>query len=433
MPEVEDQTGLEIGDEASALPVMAEPVSPWDMLVADPSFILTETAVPSREAAFGNLLEEAKAAIISPNYFGSLVIAEGWPSVSNAPVTEDDLLLWRKKIEVYHSEYLSLVVALKTALPEANITSLDLASTLVATIDSPALSTLEATDLFTQDMPEGTPLLTDLADIITQAAFSTIPLTVDMVSVGLPEAIVASFTEISEDVFLAVGNTLVPRSTETSDDGDDANPEPDLGTTFIGTKDDDLIDLDANFQTIDGGAGVDTVRVNALSQDTYVTTTSDGTLLLTQPVGDAAIVLENIERIAFEDGTLAFDNTGLAGQVYRLYQAGFDRTPDAEGLGFWIKTLDSGKIDLTEAADFFIGSEEFTTAYGSSEELSDIHYLALLYANVLDRAPDLEGFSFWRDVQDQGITRADMLVFFSESAENFAQVAPAIDDGIWYT
>ena len=171
----------------------------------------------------------------------------------------------------------------------------------------------------------------------------------------------------------------------------------------------------------------------ATSQSTHVTATADGTLLLTQPVGDAAVVLENVERVAFEDGTLAFDATGLAGQAYRLYQACFDRTPDVEGLGFWIKLLDSEAIDLTSAADFFLASDEFAAVYGPSEDLSDIHYLALLYANVLDRAPDLEGFSFWRDTQEQGITRADMLVFFSESAENVAQVAPAIDDGIWYT
>ena len=59
-------------------------------------------------------------------------------------------------------------------------------------------------------------------------------------------------------------------------------------------------------------------------------------------------------------------------------------------------------------------------------------FLTLLYVNALDRRPDAEGFAFWRDQQEQGVTRADMMVYFSESAENVAQVAPAIEDGIWY-
>ena len=34
---------------------------------------------------------------------------------------------------------------------------------------------------------------------------------------------------------------------------------------------------------------------------------------------------------------LALDINGTAGQVYRLYQAAFDRKPDLVGLGYWIE------------------------------------------------------------------------------------------------
>jgi len=119
-------------------------------------------------------------------------------------------------------------------------------------------------------------------------------------------------------------------------------------------------------------------------------------------------------------------------QACRLSQACFDPTPDTEGLGFWIKQLDAGNVTLTQAANFFIGSEEFAEVYGTPQALADVHYLALLYANVLDRVPDSEGFGFWREQQENGVTRADMLVYFSESTENVTRVATAIDDGIWY-
>lgn len=449
MSEVENQNDLETGEETSATPVIAEPVSLWDTLILDPTFIVTETNVPSREVALERLLEEARAAMATPEYFGSLTIAEGWPSILSDPVTADDLLLWRQKIEVYHAEYLSLVEGLKSAFPEAEITTLDLATTLSETLDTAALAEVAPDALFAPEAPEGTELLLGLVDVVVQTAHSETPIALEDVDAALPEAVAASFTEISEAAFVAVGNTLDPRPVapvdpvepvgpveptdpETPSEPVDEQPTPDPLAMFTGTDDDDLIDLDAALRFIDGGAGIDTLNVTGTSEENSVTLTSSGSVLLKPASGDSAVILNDVERIAFEDGTLAFDDEGLAGQAYRLYQACFDRTPDVEGLGFWIKLLDSGAIDMNQAANFFLASEEFATVYGPPEELSDIHYLALLYANVLDRAPDLEGFSFWRGAQEEGITRADMLVFFSESVENVAQVAPAIDDGIWY-
>ena len=89
-------------------------------------------------------------------------------------------------------------------------------------------------------------------------------------------------------------------------------------------------------------------------------------------------------------------------------------------------------MTLKEAADLFLTSEEFAEVYGAPETVADVHYLTLLYANVLNRVPDQDGFGFWRDKQAEGVTRADMLVYFSESIENKSLVAEAIDDGIWY-
>ena len=59
-------------------------------------------------------------------------------------------------------------------------------------------------------------------------------------------------------------------------------------------------------------------------------------------------------------------------------------------------------------------------------------FLTLLYANVLDRTPDDAGFAFWEQEQAQGLSRAEMLQYFSESDENFANVAAEIDAGIFY-
>jgi len=136
------------------------------------------------------------------------------------------------------------------------------------------------------------------------------------------------------------------------------------------------------------------------------------------------------DRVAFGDVTLAFDTDGIAGQAYRLYKAAFDRQPDSEGLGFWVKTLDAG-VSLTWVAQRFIDSPEFEGMYGANA--SDERFIELLYANVLDREPDQSGYDYWLDVMSQGLSQADVLTYFSESPENVKNVAPLIEDGIQYT
>ena len=209
-------------------------------------------------------------------------------------------------------------------------------------------------------------------------------------------------------------------------------PAPVDETRYLGSDLDDRVTLTPALTLVDGGAGTDTLIVEADFAEARIIFGAAHEVLLDPGPEAPALTLQNVERIAFSDGTLAFDDDGLAGQAYRLYQACFDRVPDAEGLGFWIKQLDAGNVTLTDAANFFLTSREFANVYGEPDALADVHYLALLYANVLNRVPDQDGFAFWRDQQDKGITRADMLVHFSESAENKALVAEAIDDGIWY-
>ena len=140
--------------------------------------------------------------------------------------------------------------------------------------------------------------------------------------------------------------------------------------------------------------------------------------------------LLGVERVAFSDQTIALDVDGNAGQAYRLYQAAFDRQPDLPGLGFWIKALDNG-YSLSTVARNFVDSPEFQSLYGAAPDNSA--FITLLYKNVLNRAPDAEGFKFWNDAMHNGITRERVLGDFSESAENVNALASIIGNGFTYT
>jgi hypothetical protein len=142
--------------------------------------------------------------------------------------------------------------------------------------------------------------------------------------------------------------------------------------------------------------------------------------------------LSNVERLVFNDWTFALDDEGAAGQTYRLYQAAFARTPDYAGLGHNTRLVDGG-LTLKDMANAFINSAEFIQTYGANT--SDTTFVTLFYNNVLGRAPDDAGLSGWLDRLSSGsYDRADVLIGFSESAENQTLVGQTTDvNGIWFT
>jgi pimeloyl-ACP methyl ester carboxylesterase len=177
------------------------------------------------------------------------------------------------------------------------------------------------------------------------------------------------------------------------------------------------------------GGGLDVASASGVMADYTIARLSDGSLRVTDRVAsrDGVDALSGVERLSFKDVVLAFDTDGTAGQSYRLYEAAFDRAPDRAGLTYWVQRADGG-LDPRSIAASFVGSAEFQARYGAAA--SNDAFVTALYANALDRAPDAGGLSFWVSQLAGGLSRADVLVAFSESAENQAKLAPAIQNGI---
>ncbi|MFW2381566.1 MAG: DUF4214 domain-containing protein [Acidimicrobiales bacterium] len=94
----------------------------------------------------------------------------------------------------------------------------------------------------------------------------------------------------------------------------------------------------------------------------------------------------------------------------RLYSAAFLRAPDPAGLQYWL-SVDAGLIDV---AYVFTISEEFKIRYG---DLDDRAFVDRIYRNVLERSPDAAGFAYWTGLMDNGLSRQEVLLYFSDSAE----------------
>jgi Ca2+-binding RTX toxin-like protein len=193
--------------------------------------------------------------------------------------------------------------------------------------------------------------------------------------------------------------------------------------TITGNGSNDTLEGYGGNDTINGGGGIDTVVLSG-SHSAYSVTNSSGTI--TTSGTDGTDTLTNVERLHFDDESLAFDTSGDAGQAYRLYQAALDRAPEAAGLGFYIDTLAQG-WQLHDIAQNFLQSPEFQANYGN---LTDRAFVEQLYLNVLHRAGEESGILFHINELALGLDRAQVLINFSESPENQANLIGVMSQGM---
>jgi hypothetical protein len=99
--------------------------------------------------------------------------------------------------------------------------------------------------------------------------------------------------------------------------------------------------------------------------------------------------------------------------VVRLYLGFFKRIPDSAGLKGWVSAVRAGST-LSSAALAFAQSAEFQLTYGA---LTNPQFITLVYNNVLGRAPDTAGFNHWLALLQGGMSRGEMMLGFTDSAE----------------
>ena len=197
--------------------------------------------------------------------------------------------------------------------------------------------------------------------------------------------------------------------------------------TFVGNSFSNWFSGDGGNDTIDGGAGTDGMFFQEASTMFSVARSGSG-LLLSGPYGTDTLI--NMERLSFSDESIAFDLNGPAGQAYRLYQAALDRAPDPGGLGYYIDKLEHGWSEH-DIAIGFIHSPEFLSRFGT--DLTDLQYIQQLYQNVLHREGEAAGVAYHLNALQTGqVDREQLLVNFSESPENQADLVGAMQDGMVY-
>ncbi len=117
---------------------------------------------------------------------------------------------------------------------------------------------------------------------------------------------------------------------------------------------------------------------------------------------------------SFDEVRATDSYTNDTAAVMRLYRAFFDREPDAEGASYWMNVANHGS-SLDTIAWSFAASDEFINTYGA--ELSNAQFVTIVYQNVLDREPDIEGLGYWLERMAAGLTRSGVVRWFTANPE----------------
>ena len=111
--------------------------------------------------------------------------------------------------------------------------------------------------------------------------------------------------------------------------------------------------------------------------------------------------------LSFFSQTASLEQDQVSSLV-ELYIASFNRAPDAMGLNYWGSQLASGAMSLNQIAKSFFVQPETIALYSSSP--STAFFVSKVYNNVLSRSPDQDGLNYWVEAIEGGRISKDMFL-----------------------
>lgn len=137
-----------------------------------------------------------------------------------------------------------------------------------------------------------------------------------------------------------------------------------------------------------------------------------GQVHVTNLVKQTQLSLNDINALAFKDWIVYFMTEDQA-QIARLYTV-FGRTPDFSGLKNWVNAYEHG-TSFNTIASTFSQSQEFANHYNAVDNQG---FAFQLYSTILGRTADSAGLANWTQALNQGLSRGDAMVAFTNSQES---------------
>jgi len=186
-----------------------------------------------------------------------------------------------------------------------------------------------------------------------------------------------------------------------------------FGTVGTGRTGDGIVDVEVG---VTGTDAVDTYQLQGNSTDFSLSKTDDAIVATSGLATNVSFVLEDHERVVFDDTAVAFDVEGDAGEIYSLLGAGLgvsDINAEFMGAGIYLKDLGWSNKQIAQAllnTDVYktdaggVSNETFIkhvwhNVYGTNATLAEVNNLlgymdanSLTQADVLVAAANLDAF-----------------------------------------
>ncbi|MFS2213322.1 Ig-like domain-containing protein [Telluria sp. Tellsp104] len=174
-----------------------------------------------------------------------------------------------------------------------------------------------------------------------------------------------------------------------------------------------------------GGTGSDTATFAGARAD-FDVETHNGYLVVSSKAAPAAKALVvNVEQLQFSDATVKVEDSGAMDTLASIYQTALGRQADMYGIEFWADAHQAGvswggiALDIIRSPEYAASHDAFN---GNAE-----HDLGMLYQALFDRAPDAPGLAFWTEAMRNGVSLEHIATEFVESVEMIGHQRAATD------
>lgn len=180
-----------------------------------------------------------------------------------------------------------------------------------------------------------------------------------------------------------------------------------------GNEGNDFLEGWSGNDTIDGGSGIDTAVFTALYSASTLSKIGDNQWQVTGPEGTDT--LENIERLTFNDTSLALDFSGNAGKVAKILGAVFGASSvnNKDYVGIGLSLMDSGTYSYESLASYAIQTAGATSA----QQVVD-----LLWANVVGGNPSSVQAQPFLDILNSGMSYGALTVLAADTELNQSKI-----------
>ncbi|WP_371767262.1 Ig-like domain-containing protein [Massilia sp.] len=174
-----------------------------------------------------------------------------------------------------------------------------------------------------------------------------------------------------------------------------------------------------------GGTGSDTATFAGARAD-FDVETHNGYLVVSSKAAPAAKALVvNVEQLQFSDATVKVEDSGAMDTLASIYQTALGRQADMYGIEFWADAHQAG-VSWGRIALDIIRSPEYVASHDAFNGNAE-HDLGMLYQALFDRAPDAPGLAFWVEAMRNGVSLEHIATEFVESVEMIGHQRAATD------